>query len=106
MHWKAQIGPKLMLIQNLSSWGQFELSSAFWVIINQKWLNTTDSQILLLLPCILLLAFIFVFLLSIDFTLHPAAKHHILTYLEDAVEQLLEYKDDNPKVNTTRFFFD
>ena len=33
-------------------------------------------------------------------------KHHVLTYLEDAVAQILEHKEENPKVNTTKFFSD
>ncbi|XP_074659762.1 centriolar satellite-associated tubulin polyglutamylase complex regulator 1-like isoform X2 [Tubulanus polymorphus] len=32
--------------------------------------------------------------------------NHVLVYLEDVVAQLLEYKDENPKVNTTKFFSD
>lgn len=31
-------------------------------------------------------------------------KHHVLTYMEDAITQLLEHKDDNPKVNPSKFF--
>ncbi|XP_070566793.1 centriolar satellite-associated tubulin polyglutamylase complex regulator 1-like isoform X2 [Ptychodera flava] len=34
------------------------------------------------------------------------AKHHVLTYLEDAIGQLLEHKEDNPKVNPAKFFND
>lgn len=31
-------------------------------------------------------------------------KHHLNVYFEDAVSQLLEYKEENPKVNVTKFF--
>lgn len=34
------------------------------------------------------------------------AKHNVLVYLEDAVSQLLEHKEDNPKVNPAKFFYD
>ncbi|XP_077977995.1 centriolar satellite-associated tubulin polyglutamylase complex regulator 1-like isoform X2 [Glandiceps talaboti] len=34
------------------------------------------------------------------------AKHHVLTYLEDAISQLLEHKEDNPKVIPSKFFHD
>ncbi|XP_064635383.1 centriolar satellite-associated tubulin polyglutamylase complex regulator 1-like isoform X2 [Lineus longissimus] len=34
------------------------------------------------------------------------SQHHVLVYLEDAVSQLLEHKEDNPKVNATKFFSD
>ena len=33
-------------------------------------------------------------------------KHHVLVYIEDAIAQILEHKDDNPKVNPTKFFSD
>ncbi|BFZ05315.1 hypothetical protein BsWGS_08354 [Bradybaena similaris] len=32
------------------------------------------------------------------------AKHHILTYLEDSITQLLECREENPKVVPTQFF--
>ncbi|CAH1786563.1 unnamed protein product [Owenia fusiformis] len=31
-------------------------------------------------------------------------RHQLLAYLEDAVAQLLDHKDENPKVNTNKFF--
>lgn len=36
-------------------------------------------------------------------TIVISEKHHVLVYLEDAVHQLLNHKDDNPKVNATKF---
>ncbi|KAK2157422.1 hypothetical protein LSH36_192g04037 [Paralvinella palmiformis] len=33
-------------------------------------------------------------------------KHHVLTYIEDAISQLLEHKETNSKVNTAKFFSD
>ncbi len=33
-------------------------------------------------------------------------KHFIYTYVEDAILQLLEHKEENPKVNVTKFFSD
>ncbi|XP_006821066.1 centriolar satellite-associated tubulin polyglutamylase complex regulator 1-like [Saccoglossus kowalevskii] len=34
------------------------------------------------------------------------AKHQVLVYLEDAISQLLDHKEDNPKVNPAKFFHD
>ncbi|KAK0055130.1 UPF0705 protein isoform X2 [Biomphalaria pfeifferi] len=34
------------------------------------------------------------------------AKYNIITYLEDSVQQLLEHRDQNPKVVPARFFFE
>jgi len=33
-----------------------------------------------------------------------AEKTHAMVYLEDAIEQLLEHKDDAGKVNASKFF--
>ena len=33
-------------------------------------------------------------------------KHNVLTYLEDAVLQLLNHKEDNPNVSPAKFFSD
>ncbi|ELU16370.1 hypothetical protein CAPTEDRAFT_138684, partial [Capitella teleta] len=33
-------------------------------------------------------------------------QHHVLVYMEDAIKQLLEHKEENPKVNPTKFFCD
>ena len=30
-------------------------------------------------------------------------KHNVLVYIEDAIVQLLDHKDENPKVNSTKF---
>lgn len=27
------------------------------------------------------------------------AKHHVLTYMEDSIAQLLEHREENPKIN-------
>ena len=32
------------------------------------------------------------------------ARHFVLEYIEDAIAQLLVYKDDAPKVDINRFF--
>ena len=32
--------------------------------------------------------------------------HEVLGYLDDAVQQLLEHREENPKVNPTKFFSD
>ncbi|XP_046543917.1 UPF0705 protein C11orf49 homolog isoform X1 [Haliotis rubra] len=34
------------------------------------------------------------------------AKHNVLTYLEDGISQLLEHREDNPKVNAVKFISD
>ena len=33
-------------------------------------------------------------------------QHHIHLYVEDAINQLLEYKEDHPKVIPSKFFAD
>ena len=33
-------------------------------------------------------------------------RHEVLEYMEDAVQQLLEHREENPKVNPTKFFSD
>ena len=40
----------------------------------------------------------------LSFFLSFIDQHHVLTYMEDAVNQLLSFKDDNPKVNPATFF--
>ncbi|KAH9500553.1 hypothetical protein Btru_072247 [Bulinus truncatus] len=34
------------------------------------------------------------------------AKYHIITYLEDSIQQLLEHRDENPKVIPAKFFYE
>ena len=33
-------------------------------------------------------------------------RYDVLAYIEDAISSLLEHKDENPKVNTSKFFSD
>jgi len=47
--------------------------------------------------CLCLRHLLFLFLFS-------SGKHHVMVYLEDAIDQLLEHKDDAGKVNASKFF--
>ena len=31
-----------------------------------------------------------------------SAKHHVLVYLEDSIAQLLEHREENPKINPVK----
>ncbi len=42
----------------------------------------------------------------LQFIMIVSERHEVLGYIEDAVVQLLEHREENPKVNPTKFFSD
>jgi len=44
------------------------------------------------------------FLISVSYCLLFAAQRHVLTYMEDAVSQLLENREDTSQYGIARFF--
>ena len=36
------------------------------------------------------------------FTYVFSAKHHVLVYMEDSISQLLEHREENPKINPVK----
>ena len=40
--------------------------------------------------------------LNVNYVIVFSAKHNVLVYLEDSIAQLLEQKEENPKINPTK----